>query len=220
MTWGIQLDEPQTAEEILARYATIKRRFASAEVDYIARQAQEVIDREQRSKDQQEAARQAVIRRAIEKSLAEETARPEAKEALRLSMVYSGECVDLPKVTASAIIAECARVAGLTRTELLSNCRRKRIVRARQMATWMIYNFRPMSLPEVGMHMGGQNHTTVLSSCRRISGIIGDLASTIRHAHDIKAMDYKDAAAAIWPLLDVSDRDYLPEGGALCSRKT
>ncbi|MEN0087763.1 MAG: chromosomal replication initiator protein DnaA [Pseudomonadota bacterium] len=57
---------------------------------------------------------------------------------------------------------------GVSRQDLLSNRRTRVIVRPRQIAMFLSKNLTPRSLPEIGRHFGGRDHTTVLHAVRKV----------------------------------------------------
>jgi chromosomal replication initiator protein len=58
---------------------------------------------------------------------------------------------------------------GLTPSELLSTTRSARIAWPRQIAMHLARELTGESLPAIGRHFGGRDHTTVLHACRRVS---------------------------------------------------
>lgn len=68
----------------------------------------------------------------------------------------------------------CEVVAGyydLRTADLLGKDRQRQVVFARQVAMALCRSMLTMSLPEIGRAFGGRDHTTVLSSVRKIDGI-------------------------------------------------
>jgi chromosomal replication initiator protein len=63
---------------------------------------------------------------------------------------------------------------GLTPSELLSTARAQRITWPRQVAMYLARELTGESLPAIGRHFGGRDHTTVLHACRRTSARIAD----------------------------------------------
>jgi chromosomal replication initiator protein len=57
---------------------------------------------------------------------------------------------------------------GVSLVDLLSSRRTKAIVLPRQVAVWLCRRLTPHSLPAIGPHFGGRDHTTMLHSARRI----------------------------------------------------
>ena len=63
------------------------------------------------------------------------------------------------------IIAETARVAGLTSSDLLGKCREKRVYHPRAVAMKVCSDYTDASLPAIGAAFN-RDHTTVLSALR------------------------------------------------------
>lgn len=57
-------------------------------------------------------------------------------------------------------------------TDLLSKKRARHIARPRQMAMYFAKQCTTLSLPQIGGHFGGRDHTTVLHACRRIEELL------------------------------------------------
>ncbi|MFN3891974.1 MAG: helix-turn-helix domain-containing protein [Beijerinckiaceae bacterium] len=80
-----------------------------------------------------------------------------------------------PKVLARDIVAECARLAGLTVPQLLVRTRQVRPCRARQFAMWRIHSeCQPRSLPQIGRDLGGLDHTSALHAVRKVQRLVDD----------------------------------------------
>jgi hypothetical protein len=60
---------------------------------------------------------------------------------------------------------------GVSLVDLLSSRRTKAIVLPRQVAVWLCRRLTPHSLPAIGPHFGGRDHTTMLHSARRIDAL-------------------------------------------------
>ena len=65
------------------------------------------------------------------------------------------------------IQAAACRHFGLSSKELLSSSRTPRIAWPRQVAMYLTRELTSESLPAIGRHFGGRDHTTVLHACRR-----------------------------------------------------
>jgi len=61
-----------------------------------------------------------------------------------------------------------AEYYAVERFDMLSQRRTHALLRPRQVAMYLARRLTPKSLPEIGLHMGGRDHTTVLHGCRRI----------------------------------------------------
>jgi chromosomal replication initiator protein len=63
---------------------------------------------------------------------------------------------------------------GIGREELLAPGRAARVAWPRQLAMYLSRELTSESLPEIGRHFGGRDHTTVLHACRRAAARIAD----------------------------------------------
>lgn len=61
-----------------------------------------------------------------------------------------------------------AEFYAVRRFDMLSQRRTQALIRPRQVAMYLARRLTPKSLPEIGLHIGGRDHTTVLYGCRRI----------------------------------------------------
>jgi chromosomal replication initiator protein len=76
-----------------------------------------------------------------------------------------------PRSLADIQAAAC-RHFGLSPDELLSSSRAARVAWPRQVAMYLARELTEESLPAIGRHFGGRDHTTVLHACRRASAKI------------------------------------------------
>ncbi len=72
-------------------------------------------------------------------------------------------------VTAPRIQQTVAAHFGLKISELRSKRRQRALVFPRQVAMYLCRELTEASLPEIGRHFGGRDHTTVLHSCAKIA---------------------------------------------------
>lgn len=63
---------------------------------------------------------------------------------------------------------------GLTKADMVSPCRARRVARPRQIAMALTREMTKLSLPKIGKRYGGRDHTTVLWACRRIRRLEDD----------------------------------------------
>ncbi len=86
-----------------------------------------------------------------------------------------------PHQSARRSVAEIQAAAcehfGLSPEELLSSARTPRIAWPRQVAMYLTRELTGESLPAIGRHFGGRDHTTVMHACRRTSARITDDAA-------------------------------------------
>jgi chromosomal replication initiator protein len=80
-----------------------------------------------------------------------------------------------------AIQAAVGNHFGVSAQELLSSSRSPRIAWPRQLAMYLARELTDESLPAIGRHFGGRDHTTVMYACRRAGARI-DGDATVREA--------------------------------------
>lgn len=71
------------------------------------------------------------------------------------------------RVYVADIVNQVAYEMGLHRCDLCSADRRQELFRARAAICWLARRLTRVSLPQIGGHLGGRHHSTVLSACRR-----------------------------------------------------
>ena len=97
-----------------------------------------------------------------------------------------------PQITAATIMAQTAQYYGLTIDDLCGSSRSRQLVTARQIAMYLCRELTELSLPKIGQHFGGRDHTTVMHAERKIRELMGErraiytqvteLTARIRHA--------------------------------------
>jgi chromosomal replication initiator protein len=79
---------------------------------------------------------------------------------------------------------------GLSHEELLSGSRTARIAWPRQLAMYLARELTGESLPAIGRHFGGRDHTTVMHACRRTSARLADDTSARKAVENLcRALD-------------------------------
>lgn len=71
------------------------------------------------------------------------------------------------RVRVSDIIDQVGYEMGLHRCDICGGDRQARLFRARAAICWLARRLTPASLPQIGGHLGGRDHSTVLAACRR-----------------------------------------------------
>lgn len=69
---------------------------------------------------------------------------------------------------APAIIEAVARHYHVAQADLCGKTREHSIVWARQVAMYLLREETPISLPRIGQHLGGRDHTTIMHGCARV----------------------------------------------------
>lgn len=71
------------------------------------------------------------------------------------------------RVRVSDIIDQVGYEMGLHRCDICGGDRAAHLFRARAAISWLARRLTPASLPQIGGHLGGRDHSTVLAACRR-----------------------------------------------------
>jgi chromosomal replication initiator protein len=72
-------------------------------------------------------------------------------------------------LTPKEIIKAVAEFYDISENELLSNSRKKEIVKPRQIAMYLLRECLNFSFPSIGEKFGGKDHTTVIHACEKIA---------------------------------------------------
>ncbi|HXF07883.1 MAG TPA: chromosomal replication initiator protein DnaA [Candidatus Acidoferrales bacterium] len=88
----------------------------------------------------------------------------EAREALKDLLRLQEKLVTLENI--QLVVAEYFKIR---RSDLISSSRTRSIARPRQIAMALAKELTSHSLPEIGKHFGGRDHTTVLHACRKLA---------------------------------------------------
>ena len=99
-----------------------------------------------------------------------------------------------PQVTAGLIMAQTANYFGYSIEELTGPSRTRALTTARQIAMYLCRELTPMSLPKIGEHFGGRDHTTVMNAERRIRK---DLAERKSLFHQVSELTNRIKQAAL-----------------------
>ncbi|MGN6751731.1 MAG: chromosomal replication initiator protein DnaA [Intrasporangium sp.] len=78
------------------------------------------------------------------------------------------------QVTAATIMAVTAQYYAVTLDDLCGSSRSRQLVTARQIAMYLCREMTDLSLPKIGQHFGGRDHTTVMHADRKIRELMGE----------------------------------------------
>ncbi|GAA1881531.1 chromosomal replication initiator protein DnaA [Lapillicoccus jejuensis] len=78
------------------------------------------------------------------------------------------------QITPGTIMAQTAAYYGFTIEDLCSASRSRQLVTARQIAMYLCRELTELSLPKIGQHFGGRDHTTVMHADRKIRELMGE----------------------------------------------
>ena len=79
-----------------------------------------------------------------------------------------------PEITAAQIVAETASFFGVTVEDIHGSSRSRVLVNARQIAMYLCRELTDLSLPKIGQHFGGRDHTTVMHAERKIKALMSE----------------------------------------------
>ena len=79
-----------------------------------------------------------------------------------------------PEITAAAIMNATAVYFGVSMEDLCGSSRSRVLVTARQIAMYLCRELTDLSLPKIGQHFGGRDHTTVMHADRKIRGLMAE----------------------------------------------
>jgi len=90
-----------------------------------------------------------------------------------------------PEVTAALIIAQTGAYFGLPIDELCGPSRSRVLVSARQIAMYLCRELTQLSLPKIGQHFGGRDHTTVMHADRKIRQLMAERRSVYNQVTEL-----------------------------------
>jgi chromosomal replication initiator protein len=85
-----------------------------------------------------------------------------------IAEVFPNAAIHSRAITIALVQRETARAAGIEVSDLIGPSRSAKPLQARQLAIYLSRELTSSSLPEIGREFGGRDHTTVLSSVRRV----------------------------------------------------
>ena len=120
-----------------------------------------------------------------------------------------GPLPSIPSIT--RIKMAVAEEYGVSAIDLESDRRAHAVAHPRQAAMWLCRRLTGRSLPEIGRHFGGRDHTTVMHACRAVERRLADpdeserltrLADRLGEGEDVWT---SGAARADWALQEVHE---------------
>ena len=91
-----------------------------------------------------------------------------------------------PPLTIRQIIAVVARYFRLTQAAICSSERRKSLVYARSVASYLARSLTKLSYAQIGKSLGHRDHTTIMHACRSIEKRLASDASTQQDVEELK----------------------------------
>jgi len=176
------------APELSTRLAILRKRAAHDQIQLSDESALEVIAA--RVHTNVRALEGALIRVVAFSSLTGRPLTAELAEEVLATLYPTSTAPGRSNRSVADIQRATCELFGVSREELLSSTRTARIAWPRQLAMYLARELTGESLPAIGRHFGGRDHTTVMHACRRTSvRIASDDASREAVAKLCKALD-------------------------------
>ncbi|WP_062299360.1 chromosomal replication initiator protein DnaA [Lysinimicrobium aestuarii] len=94
---------------------------------------------------------------------------------------------DDSEITAAAIIGKTAEYFGISIEDLTGTSRSRVFVTARQIAMYLCRQLTDLSLPKIGEHFGGKDHTTVMYAVKKVEDQIAQRRQMYNQVNEIHA---------------------------------
>ncbi len=88
-------------------------------------------------------------------------------------------------ITVAMIMGQTAGYFGLTIDDLCGGSRSRVLVNARQIAMYLCRELTELSLPKIGQHFGGRDHTTVMHADRKIRQLMAERRSVYNQVTEL-----------------------------------
>ena len=69
------------------------------------------------------------------------------------------------------VVSGVCSIFSVSQEEMVGQSRRKNIAEARQVAAYLAREVLDMPLSEIGLHLGGRDHTTIMHACEEIEAL-------------------------------------------------
>lgn len=99
------------------------------------------------------------------------------------------------KASPKQIIEEVALYYGIQQTDITGKRRSKDIVMPRQIAMYLLRSELELSFPQIGGHLGGRDHTTVMHGCEKINLLVKSKDPIIHDISEVRQRIHQEYAA-------------------------
>jgi chromosomal replication initiator protein len=79
-----------------------------------------------------------------------------------------------PEITPAVVMSQTAGFFGVSMDDLCGSSRSRSLVMARQIAMYLCRELTDLSLPKIGAHFGGRDHTTVIHAYKKIEALMAE----------------------------------------------
>ena len=92
-----------------------------------------------------------------------------------------------PEITPALVMSETAAFFGVSMDDLCGSSRSRSLVMARQIAMYLCRELTDLSLPKIGAHFGGRDHTTVIHANRKIEALMAEKRQVYNQVTELHA---------------------------------
>lgn len=124
----------------------------------------------------------ALVRVAAFESLSKEPVTMSMAEMLLKDFASDPEDTE---ISVPLIMSQTANYFGITLEQLSSTDRSHTVVEARQIAMYLCRELTDLSLPKIGQHFGGRDHTTVMHANKKIVGLMAEKRETFNYVTEL-----------------------------------
>ena len=92
-----------------------------------------------------------------------------------------------PDITPALVMSETAAFFSVSMDDLCGSSRSRSLVMARQIAMYLCRELTDLSLPKIGAHFGGRDHTTVIHANRKIEALMAEKRQVYNQVSELHA---------------------------------
>lgn len=107
--------------------------------------------------------------------------------ALTARVVARAVNLERKELTPEGIMQHVARQLGVKMRDIQSKSRKQDIVQARQLFMYLVHKYTDLSYSQIGRHVGGRDHSTVLYGCEQMARRISTDANFRHKVEEIEA---------------------------------
>ena len=98
------------------------------------------------------------------------------------------------KMSPKQVISEIARYYGVSMEDILSKKRSREIVTPRQVSMYILRSEFDLSFPQIGSHLGGRDHTTIMYGYEKIQALVSKKDHIVRDIQDVRQRILQEGA--------------------------
>jgi chromosomal replication initiator protein len=90
-----------------------------------------------------------------------------------------------PEITPAVVMSQTAGFFGVSMDDLCGSSRSRSLVMARQIAMYLCRELTDLSLPKIGQHFGGRDHTTVIHANKKIEALMAEKRQVYNQVNEL-----------------------------------